>query len=403
MKKEIVRIASLSILVISITVACTSCPSPTSTAISTHISQTVPSSTLKPVSTVEPSPKANQPESTAAPTISPPTVEPSPKANQPESTATPTVPSQMVKQVTTKVVFRGNFWWADDQTLYYAIGERASNWWSYYVQDDIAKALKTPPLQPGSPSPDVLAEMPEGATSISASPSGQKVLYVVELVSTPTPDPEAAGEPARISIPSELWLLESGTSRRVGAIENCVEAYLWSDDEHFTIAQGWDFTTCQGDIWLANLETLQVRSLVSGEEEWLEVIDISPLGQKILLRSKTDGRLYILDVDSSQTESLDLAQWAWGNWLDEQHLVVGENSVRGGARWVYNMFWLYDTEYHKRVQVLDTDIVSALSGQEFAYLSLSPDRQWLAFVVGDDLLGSLGAGEIWVMQVNPDN
>ena len=148
---------------------------------------------------------------------------------------------------------------------------------------------------------------------------------------------------------------------------------------------------------------MQVTSLVPREEEWIEVIDLSPSGQKALVRSRHNGHLYVFDVISFQTESLDLAQWAWGKWLDEQHLIVGENYALQGARWTYNTFWLYDVQRRERTQLLGADITLALAGREFTHMSLSPDYRWLAFIAGQDLVNSLGEGELWVARMDANN
>jgi hypothetical protein len=341
-----------------------------------------------------------QPSQTMTPAMSTQvaTAEVSPTATQAQSVATTTL-SASLRQAVVEPVYYEAFWWADNQTLYYSLkGE--TTWRSYDVQTGITQTLEAPPLRPGIPAPEILNQVPEDALSITVSPSRRRTLYMVGLSPTPTPESNADGETEWVSIPSELWLIENGKLRQVGPIENCIENYLWSDNERVVVAQGGALLPCQAYAWLVDLETPQVISLFPREGEWLEVIDLSPSGQRALVRSRNSGRLYILDITSSQGASLDLAQWAWGKWLDEQHLIVGENHTTDGARWTYNTFWLYDVESRERVQILGADMTPALATLEFTGMTLSPDRRWLAFIAGLDLVSSGGEGGLWVVRVD---
>jgi hypothetical protein len=353
-----------------------------------------------PASPVVPPRPSQMAETTGpAPTV---TVEVSPAVAHSWPTAVPTVPSLEIRQVTSGRVHPDNFWWADSQTLYYSLTGQ-TGWWSYSVQTDITRPLKVTPLQPGVPSPETLSQIPEGAVSIAVSPSRQRTLYVTRQFPLPTPEPDMDGETEWVNIPSELWLMENGRAHLVGPIEDCIEDYLWSDDEQRVVARSRALIPCQAYAWLVNLEVSQVIPLIPREEESVEVIDLSPSGQKALVRSRSNGRLYALDVTSAEAESLDLVQWAWGQWLDEDRLIVGESHALQGARWTYNTFWLYDIHRHERVQVLGADITPGLATREFAHMFLSPDRRWLAFVASQDLVNSLGEGELWVARMNASN
>lgn len=326
------------------------------------------------------------------------TVEASPTATQVQPVAT-TTPSGSLRHVDAGPVYYEAFWWADSQTLYYSLNGETT-WRSYDVQTGITQTLEAPPLQPGIPEPEILEQVPEDALSITASPSRRRTLYMVGLSPTPTPESNADGETEWVSIPSELWLIENGELRQVGPIENCIENYLWSDNERVVIAQGGALLPCQAYAWLVDLETPKAVPLFPREGEWLEVIDLSPSGQRALIRSRSSGRLHTLEITFSQGESLDLGQWAWGKWLDEQHLIVGENRATDGARWTYNTFWLYNVEDRERVQILGANMTPALATLEFTGMTLSPDRQWLAFVADPDLVNSGGAGGLWVVRVD---
>lgn len=369
-------IVGLAMLIVLVVVACTSRPSPSA---SPAIPTQPPQATLSP----PPSPTSKNQTYSATPTLS--------IVTSPES-----------QQVTTEKVHRDNFWWSDDQTLHYSTVERSS-WWTYNVKTGTARMLEEKPLRPGNPSPKVLSQIPDGAKSISASPSREKTLYILPLLPTPTARRDAEGETEWVNNPSELWLREDGTTSSVGSIEACIKDYLWSDDEKYVVARSWTLLPCQAYAWLVDLEALEVKPLVLREEEWLEVIDLSPSGQKVLIRSRDNGRLYALDVTSLEPKTLNLAQWAWGEWLDDRYLIVGENQYPQGARWSYNTFWLYDAQKHERTQLLGANMSPALVGLEFAHMSLSPDRRWLAFTADQDIVGSSGKGELWVAQVRVVN
>jgi WD40 repeat protein len=323
----------------------------------------------------------------------------SPTAPQAYATEIRTAIPEEVKRVVSGWALPNAFWWDDSRTLYYG-GEDA--WWRYDVQTDTAQVLEVSPLRPGEPSPHVLDQIPEGALDVVASPSRQRTLYVKGLFPTPTPPPDIDGETEWTSVPSELWLLENGEHHRIGSFEDCVEYYLWSDDEQVIVAQSWALIPCQAHVWLVDLQAPQVVVLIPKEEEYLEAIDLSPSGQRILLRSRESGGLYLWDLSSSsELERLELAQWAWGKWLDERRLVVGENRAADGVRWSYDTFWLYDTQSGERSRILDGR--EMLEGLEFVSMSLSPDRCRLAFIGGSDLIWTPEDAALWVARINTDD
>ena len=321
----------------------------------------------------------------------------SPTATQVRSIVT--TPSVLLRQVVDGPIYYEAFWWADSHTLYYSL-RGTTVWQSYDVETNTAQTLEALPLRPGIPSPETREQVPEDALSIAVSPSRRRVLYMVGLSPTPTPEPNVDGETDWVSTPSELWLVEDGKSRRVGPIENCIKDYLWSDDERIVIAQSEVPLSCQAYAWLVDLGIPQIVPLFPRPGEWLEAIDLSPSGRRALVRSRGSGHLYILEMASFQRESLALAQWAWGKWLDEQHLLVGENHATDGARWTYNTFWLYDVESHARMQILGAGMTPVLATLEFTGMSLSPDRRWLAFIAGPDLVSSGGEGGLWIARVD---
>jgi len=111
----------------------------------------------------------------------------------------------------------------------------------------------------------------------------------------------------------------------------------------------------------------------------------------------------VLDVASRELQTLEVAQWGWGLWLDEQRVLVGENINGSEVRWAYNVFATYDTQTRERAEVMSAEVVPDLAGQEFTGMSLSPDRRWLAFVASRDLVSTHQAGVLWVLALDTDD
>ncbi len=313
-----------------------------------------------------------------------------------ESPATRPPPLLEPRQVSAVTINYQNFRWLDDQTLAYATGGQAE-WFAYDLQNGITRSLELPLQQPA---PELRSQLPEDAISIGISPSREKVLYVARVHPTPTMPPDVDGEIARESIPSELWLIEEGRARRIGPVEDCIENYLWSNGERYVVARAWEEQVCQARAWWVDLESARVQPLVLPAEAFASVIDLAPSGQRVLIRSKNDGTLYTMQRVSDEVQLLEAAPWAWGKWLDEGTILVGENLAPEGTRWAYTSFWLYDVQRHERSELLSPSSSPALTGQEFTAMSLSPNREWVAFVASNDLAASSGNGQLWITRVS---
>jgi len=273
------------------------------------------------------------------------------------------------------------FWWdRNAQRLFYSL---PTDTWEYSV---ISHSKQPGPLEqssPGTPNPSALNSLPANAELIGASPSGQKIIYVIREVAaiTPKSSPEANGE-QWTATSAEMWLAVNGNVRSLGQIEYCGFEYLWSNAETRVVATAASVEPCSANAWLIDLDASTIRPLFPKETtaEFVTILSLSPDGERLLCR--LDDQVYMIDLMNGDKVSLDLpARLIRASWVDQNKVLIAYNMELGGPLSIA----LKDITSESFVLLIGPEQVSALNGEKIFNELISPDLQWLAFMTSRSL------------------
>ncbi len=293
-------------------------------------------------------------------------------------------------------------WSTDSQTLFYTtISGTERHYWAYnikqgssteFVESDFIRLTSHLDLYQSTfqtPHPPSPTELPTQATSIYMSPSGERILYLIILEPTRIP---SGGEDLGGGQPSELWLWEGGISQKIGLLPNCVEGYLWTNDERKAIALPIGPVNCS-PVALIDLQNKSIEDLASRDIDY--IIGLSPNNKK-LLYGTMGGPLSVMDMDNLVVDKIDITSVYTGQWINDDNLLIAYTSEKAGSRdWLVGT---YDLKTSEVIQIIDPELTPEVKGLVIRKIFLSPDDRWLAFYATNKDNGAPDG--LWLMQLN---
>lgn len=232
---------------------------------------------------------------------------------------------------------------------------------------------------------------------ISVSPSGQRVVFLEEVVdpSIPTPtiptDPHELGPTLFEPSYAVHVVLDTETVVELGAIVGFPDRFSWSEDESLVFIPAYTQVAREQDGWLLDLKSMSLTPLAPPEHEDVEGTafynaSLLPSGQAILyVPDVTTSSYYLWDFETGENSEMG-GKMSYYSWLEGSRYLVYSN--RAG------LFW-YDMVTDVIELVIDRQTVPKL------YLwSLSPQGDRIVFIQ-ESRDGSRRPG-LWLMEFDTE-
>ncbi len=276
----------------------------------------------------------------------------------------------------------------------------------YNVEHEFAKEFRT--LEdPSIPTaqPDILLNLPSGATEPFVSPDGSQVLYFILTTPTPTPIPDEDGKTgySDYKIEAELWLYkQNGEVQRLGAVEFCIyDEPIWIDGQKVILSNWEIFSNC-GDTqaWLVDLQNNDLSPLFPREiyQTPVRLYELSPDGKNLLFSTIKDysnpySSLFALDMVSREATELNFPNTSHGEqWLTNEKFLV---SYLKSADAPHLTLGIYDLN---KAEVVE--LTPKFKGSCIRLPTVSPDLKWLVFATGEGIDACNILTEVWLMELN---
>ncbi len=284
-------------------------------------------------------------------------------------------------------------WSPDSTTLYYLLPEGL---FEYSIKNDQSTRsnLEALPI----PTPEIISQIPQAASHIDISPSGEKVLFTLPIPGTKTPTypPTTEADPGGewgFVVDEELWLLDNMGLEKIGQIEGCVDRYFWSVDETMVVIQSpgppiiCNVTAWVLDIKERGLSTLWMNDRYPGT---IYIQSVSPDGKQVQFDRNFIPFLY--NIDTSTFIELPYPTFRYSKWLDNEHMVVLYHDERLQS---YVISKINANDLSEEKLFLSRDYPE-LRDQLIGEISISPDKRFITFLAGDDQYLSRS---IWILNL----
>jgi hypothetical protein len=296
----------------------------------------------------------------------------------------------------------GLVWWStDSKTLFY---RHSGEVWQYAISTGVSVLAEGESFSTPTPPLELRALIPPEAVEWRISPSGGLILYFVPVgPATPTAQPSATeevvdGERWEDGGNVELWALSDGDKRKLGEIAWCVQDDIWSGDEKQVVLTsiGPPATCLQFYALLIDFDVMKIQALFPAEEHALVNIgDFSPDNRQLLyveMLYSGEAIWNSLDLVTLDSQKIRLPPVSSPQWINNQNLFV-EFKREDVNSWA---FGIYRVEKSMLDEVLIFASYPDLRGRYPIVPVISPDRQWVAFAVGESMYN---AESIWVMKL----
>lgn len=220
---------------------------------------------------------------------------------------------------------------------------------------------------------------------ISVSPSGQKVLYLEEILPdpslptvTPPSDPQDVGPEPFIPKYVVYVILDQETVIELGTINELPDKISWNSNEQRIFIPSYAFSGHEQEGWLIDLMDRSINPLTPPPHSNIEHVDflnasILPDGRGILYKPNAEEPYHIWYFDTGEEQTLmppDDVDFGWYCWFsDNRHLIF----IGGKALEIVGLFW-YDLQTREVVLILDNDDLPPIANRR-----LSPQGDELIF------------------------
>lgn len=258
------------------------------------------------------------------------------------------------------------------------------------------------------------AYLPSNAENVGLSPSGEKMIYFVDIESNPTPSSSIDGELYLGGNPVGVWLWEDGASREVAQIADCDPRYLWTASEDKVLLDPDVMSGCSYEqfLLLDLNDNSQTNLLPSQDFPGAEVEPEAFLlnGEQLLYGLHVDSpllsKLEVIQLETPKSREVDLPfspiQKSISEWLTLDLLLVVYFEDSSGSR--QQKLGVFDVNNGDVIPILNDPLPTIVpSTHRIVDLQVSPDRRWIAFVTKE--LDSWSYGDeqkVWIVEVSID-
>lgn len=272
--------------------------------------------------------------------------------------------------------------------------------------DELDPLHELDPFQMIIEAPSIATNLPGIVELVSVSPSGNRALFFSADTPTPTPpaNPDGVYEKLwRNEVDAYIW--EDGDFRFLGPVETCgAHEYIWTENENFIAMQaiglaapyceestGWLIDVAGGHTFaLEAISPYSSLSYISGfstNQDKL-VFFSDAVDEKTAERLRT---IHILMLNTMETVQLSTPDFSSPiDWIDNENLLVlykqRENDPENVG--IFNL----DTGKLTRL-FTEADFNSI--GFPRTWITLAPNRRWLAFVVWETTTDH----KLWLMNL----
>ena len=318
-----------------------------------------------------------------------PTISISLPLNTPESNneASEFGASSITSQVTSGHI--QDVWWSDDSSfLYFSILYEGNV--AYDLQSQSITKINVEEVLGQTPQVGILDQLPPYYhPSLHISPSKTRAIYILQSDIPPSPTADVNIEGGEMLSPSyelEMWLWENGNSSSLGKIKQCwLSDSFWSDDEQKVILVEFGIpipscfdSTISPQAWLLNLEGKTVYPLFSSSEyPPLQVYGFSSDGEHLLYgfySDRTGANLALLDIETLNSSLIDAPVNNFLHWIDRTKILIQYRNDGESPPYPVGILDLRSLQF--------CDLLTMFEGKYIRYINLSPNKQWLAFTVG---------------------
>lgn len=256
--------------------------------------------------------------------------------------------------------------------------------------------------------------LPFNAENVGLSPSGEKMIYFVDIEPNPTQPLDIDGEMFLGGNLVGVWLWENGVSREVAKIADCGPRYLWTEVEDKVLLIPDVIGGCGYEQFL--LLDLQDNSQVNllPDEDFpgalAEPESFLPNGESLLYGLLIDSpqlsELAIVQLETAKSSNVELPfppiQKGISEWLTSDLLLVVYFDDSSGSR--QQKLGVFDVNNGEVIPILDDPLPMIVpSTHRIVDLQVSPDRQWVAFVTKRQDSWSYGDEQkVWMVEVSVD-
>lgn len=329
------------------------------------------------------------------PTPVPPTV--TRTATQPKPEATQTTPMTPPLQIAEGEAIGP--WWSEDSKIIYFF--KGGSYWGYELETG-----RTHPADVREPIP-TMQKSPSGFDQKRfqawISPSGEKVFFTTLLAPTPTLIPDLGeGDQSYIGWPADLWIWESGVTRSIGRINNCIADVKWSPNNDrillSRVSSGgrYEFGSvpaCKDTFaWYIDVDDNRLVPLeVEDKDQDVNFFEYSPNGDWLPYR---EGEiLYLIETRQWTKVALNIPRDNYlVEWIDDQTLLV-RYSLHLDV--LAEGLGIYSVSKNAFAEIVSEQ--TAIRGYVFAHPAISPDKNWLVVEV-ESVLSWNG---LWLIDLTP--
>ncbi len=268
-----------------------------------------------------------------------------------------------------------NIWWSpDSKTIYWL-------WGAYNLDEGIVQDLTEEDILSQTPQPKILEQLPQYYRAYP-SPSGNQVIYISlkDAPLIPTFDPEIeGGEALNACGTSEVLFWTAFETYSLGQIEQCgPNDYLWtSDEQKMMLIQNEQLPPWKA--WLIDAPQKNIYPIESNDSGLLQIHGISPDDQFLLygfyLDNTGEEKLVLLDLEDLAITPLETKVHSVGDWLNSKTILV---QCYGGDLSAEHPLGVLDLTTFHCSKLMDSSTTDKVVG----YMSVSPDKQWVAFTTG---------------------